>query len=75
MAGKTLGERTVRLETYYVQVNESLTEIKEHLKTLNDKVADNTKFRLQQKTVYGGIVFAWVTILIPLTAIAVAVLA
>ena len=75
MAGKTLGERTVRLETYYVQVNESLTEIKEHLKTLNDKVADNTKFRLQQKTVYGVIVFAWVTILIPLTAIAVAVLA
>ena len=75
MAGKTLGERTVRLETYYVQVNESLTEIKEHLKTLNDKVADNTKFRLQQKTVYGVIVFAWVTILIPLAAIAVAVLA
>jgi hypothetical protein len=75
VAGKTLGERTVRLETYYIQVNESLTEIKEHLKTLNDKVAENSKFRLQQKTVYGVIVFAWVTVLIPLTAIAVAVLA
>jgi hypothetical protein len=75
VAGKTLGERTVRLETYYVQVSDSLTEIKEHLETLNNQVSKNSNFRLQQKTVYGVIAFAWVSVLIPLTAIAVAVLA
>lgn len=75
MAGKTQGERIVRLETYYVQVSDSLTEIKEHLAALNDKVAENSKFRLQQKTVYGVIAFAWATVLVPLVTIAVAVLA
>jgi hypothetical protein len=75
VAGKTQGERIVRLETYYVQVSDSLTEIKEHLETLNNQVSKNSNFRLQQKTVYGVIAFAWVSVLIPLTAIAVAVLA
>jgi hypothetical protein len=75
VAGKTLGERTVRLETYYVQVSDSLTEIKEHLETLNNQVSKNSNFRLQQKTVYGVIGVAWASVLIPLTAIAVAVLA
>ena len=75
MTGKPLGERVATLEAYYVEVNDNLKEIKGHLKTLNNQVSKNSDFRLQQKTVYGVIAFAWVSVLIPLTAIAVAVLA
>ena len=46
-----------------------------HLEKLNNQVSKNSDFRLQQKTVYGVIAFAWISVLIPLTAIAVAVLA
>jgi hypothetical protein len=75
VAGKPHGERIATLEAYYIEVNESLKEINAHLATLNGQVADNSKFRVQQKTVYGVIAFAWVSVLIPLTAIAIAVLA
>lgn len=75
MAGKPHGERIATLEAYYIEVNDSLKEINAHLATLNGQVAENSKFRLQQKTVYGVIVFAWVSVLIPLTTIAIAVLA
>ncbi len=44
------------------------------LDKLNGSVAENTRFRVQSKAVYGVIVFAWVSVLIPLTAIAIAVL-
>jgi len=44
------------------------------LDKLNGAVADNTRFRVQSKAVYGVIAFAWVSILIPVTVIAVAVL-
>ncbi len=49
--------------------------ITDRLDKLNGSVAENTRFRVQSKAVYGVIVFAWVSVLIPLTAIAVAVLA
>ncbi len=75
MSGKPHGERIATLEAYYVEVNDNLKEIKGHLKTLNNQVTKNSNFRLQQRTVYGVIAFAWVSVLIPLTAIAVAVLA
>ncbi len=48
--------------------------ITDRLDTMNGSVAENTRFRVQSKAVYGVIVFAWVSVLIPLTAIAVAVL-
>ena len=44
------------------------------LDKLNGAVAENSKFRVQQKAVYGVIAFAWVSVLIPLAAIAIAVL-
>jgi hypothetical protein len=72
---KNHGERLATLEAYYVEVNDNLKEIKGHLKTLNNQVSKNSDFRLQQRTVYGVIAFAWISVLIPLTAIAVAVLA
>jgi hypothetical protein len=75
VAGKPHGERIATLEAYYVEVNDNLKEIKGHLKTLNNQVSKNSIFRLQQRTVYGVIAFAWISVLIPLTAIAVAVLA
>ncbi len=49
--------------------------ITDRLDTLNGFVADNTRFRVQSKAVYGVIAFAWVSVLIPVTVIAVAVLA
>ena len=75
MPGKPHGERIATLEAYYVEVNDSLKDINKHLRTLNNQVSKNSDFRLQQKTVYGVIAFAWISVLIPLTAIAVAVLA
>jgi hypothetical protein len=72
---KNHGERLATLEAYYVEVNDNLKEIKGHLKTLNNQVSKNSDFRLQQRTVYGVIAFAWISVLIPVTAIAVAVLA
>ena len=72
---KTLGERVARLDVYYAEVNAHLRAINEHLKTLNNQVSKNSDFRVQQKAVYGVIAFAWVSVLIPLAAIAIAVLA
>ena len=71
---KNHGERLATLEAYYIEVNDSLKDINEHLRTLNSQVSKNSDFRLQSKTVYGVIAFAWISVLIPLTAIAVAVL-
>ncbi len=72
---KNHGERLATLEAYYIEVNDSLKAINKHLGMLNSQVSKNSDFRLQQKTVYGVIAFAWISVLIPLTAIAVAVLA
>ena len=74
MAGKTLAARVERLDAYYAEVNGHLAAIEEHLATLNGDVAENSKFRVQQKAVYGVIVFAWVSVLIPVSAIAIGVL-
>lgn len=49
--------------------------ITDRLDKLNGAVAENSKFRVQSKAVFAAIGFAWVSIMIPLTAIAVAVLA
>ena len=79
MAGKTLGERVAKAEGLFLRHTEACEghwkSVDERLERLNGDVAENSKFRVQQKTVYGVIVFAWVSILIPLTAIAVVVLA
>ena len=74
MSGKPHGERIATLEAYYVEVNDSLKEINKRLGTLNSQVSKNSDFRLQQKTVYGVIGVAFTIAMIPLTAIAIAVL-
>ncbi len=71
---KPHGERIATLEAYYVEVNDSLKEINKRLGTLNSQVSKNSDFRLQQKTVYGVIGVAFTIAMIPLTAIAIAVL-
>ena len=48
--------------------------ITDRLDTMNGSVAENTLFRVQQKTVYWVLGVAWASVLIPLTAIAVSVL-
>ncbi|KKM00600.1 hypothetical protein LCGC14_1802840 [marine sediment metagenome] len=58
MTGKTQGERIVRLETYYVQVNDSLKEIKGHLKTQNGRVEALTRW--QQRIIGAGLLAAFV---------------
>ena len=57
------------------EFKDGIKEITDRLDKLNGAVAENTKFRVQSKAVYGVIAFAWISVLIPLTAIAVAVLA
>ena len=78
MSGKPLGERVTRVEEWHVAHAEAceghFVAIMEHLETLNGDVAANSRFRLQQQTVYWLIGGAWASVLIPLTAIAVAVL-
>jgi hypothetical protein len=79
MAGKPVGERIAKTEALLVAHTEVCEghwkSIDEHLGRLNGDVAENSKFRVQQRAVYGVIAVAWGTVLIPLTAIAVAVLA
>ena len=76
---KVLGERVTKVEGMVAAHMDSCSlhwaSVDEHLGKLNNQVSKNSDFRLQQRTVYGVIVFAWVSVLIPLTAIAVAVLA
>ena len=71
---KNHGERLATLEAYYVEVNDSLKDINEHLRTLNSQVSKNSDFRLQQKAVLGAIAVAWAVMMAPLTAIAIVVL-
>ena len=79
MVGKPLGERIAKTEALLVghlDVCEGHWKaVSDHLARLNGDVAENSKFRVQQKAVYGVIAFAWVSVLIPLAAIAIAVLA
>ena len=71
VTGKPLGERVARLEVYYAEIPGYLKEIKERLDTLNGGVAENTKFRTQQKAVYAVLAFAWGSLLLPLATIAI----
>ncbi len=72
---KTLGERTARLEEYYIACEQHFKDIKEHLETLNGDVAANSRFRLQQQTIWAVVGVMYVTIATPVIAIAVAALA
>jgi hypothetical protein len=76
---KNHGERLTKVEGMVVAHMDSCSlqwkSVDEHLRKLNNQVSKNSDFRLQQRTVYGVIAFAWISVLIPLTAIAVAVLA
>ena len=83
---KPLGERVARMEEAFEHVKSELKglrvdmtggqgQIIERLDKVNDSVAKNTHFRLQQKAVYGVIGAAFTIAMVPLTAIAVAVLA
>lgn len=75
---KTHGERIARLETWHVAHAETceghFKEIKERLEKLNGDVAENSKFRLQQKTVYWVMGVIWASVFIPVIIVAVAVL-
>ncbi len=74
MAGKTHGERIERLEQCFAGIREDIGKIEKHLCKLNGAVAENSKFRLQQKTVYGVLAFAWASVFVPSLVVAVAVL-
>lgn len=71
---KTHGERIERLEQCFAGIREDIGKIEKHFAKLNGSVAENSKFRLQQKTVYSVLAFAWVSVFIPLLIVAVAVL-
>ncbi len=75
---KPLSERVTRLEAWHVAHAETceghFRAIKEHLETLNGDVAENSKFRLQQKTVLGVMGFIWISVFVPVVIVAVAVL-
>ena len=77
--GKTAGARISKTELMFVRHTEACERywesVDKRLEKLNGDVAENSKFRVQQKAVYGVIAFAWVSVLIPLAARAIAVLA
>ncbi len=52
-----------------------IKRVTDRLDTMNGSVAENTLFRVQQKTVYWVLGVAWASVLIPVTAIAIAVMA
>lgn len=57
MAGKPVGERVATLEAYYVEVNESLKEIKAEMKAANGTVAGLVKFKIQAQAIIGFMAF------------------
>ena len=57
MPGKPLGERVATLEAYYVEVNDSLKEIKGHMKTQNGHLATLTRW--QQRIIGAGLLAAF----------------
>ena len=56
------------------EFNAGIKEITDRLDKLNGAVAENTLFRVQQKTVYWVLGVAWGIVMIPLLTIVVAVL-
>lgn len=71
---KTHGERIARMEESFISIHEDIEKIEKHLNKLNGSVAENSKFRIQQQTVYWIIGGAWASIFVPLVAIAIALL-
>ena len=69
---KTHGERIERLDEAYAGIRSDIKDIKEQLEKLNGSVAENSRFRLKQQTIYGVLAFGWVVIP-SLAAIAIAV--
>lgn len=55
---KPHGERIATLEAYYVEVNDSLKEIKARLRTQNDTVAALTRW--QQRIIGAGLLAAFI---------------
>ncbi len=70
MAGKTLGERIARLEVYYAEIPGHLKDIKALQEKQNGRLG--ALERWQQRIIGAGLL---VVSVIPLTAIAIAVLA
>ncbi len=57
MTGKPIGERVATLEAYYVEVNESLKEIKNHLARQNGSIDSLSRFKIQAQAILGFMAF------------------
>lgn len=66
---KTQAERIIRLETYYIEGNERLLRIEQHLADINGAVAENTRFRIQVSAYIGLAAVAWASIFVPLLTV------
>ena len=55
--GKTLSERIIRLEVYYVQVSDSLKDIKKQMETTNGTITSLVKFKIQAQAILGFMAF------------------
>ena len=58
MAGKPHGERIATLEAYYIEVNDSLKEIKELQRAQNGRVEALTRW--QQRIIGAGLLAAFI---------------
>ncbi len=54
---KTQGERIVRLETYFAQIDQTLTDIKDEMKTSNGTIKDLVRFKIQAQAIIGFMAF------------------
>ena len=57
MSGKPVGERVATLEAYYVEINDSLKEIKGHMRMQNGLLAMLTRW--QQRIIGAGLLAAF----------------
>ncbi len=54
---KPIGERVATLEAYYVEVNDSLKDIRNEMKRANGTVKDLVKFKIQAQAIIGFMAF------------------
>lgn len=54
---KPVGERVATLEAYYVEVNDSLKEIRDEMAAANGTVKDLVKFKIQAQAIIGFMAF------------------
>ena len=57
MSGKPHGERIATLEAHYVEINDSLKEIKKGQKESNGTIKDLAKFKIQAQAILGFMAF------------------